>query len=396
MNLIFGKLFPNLEQFMKILAFSAGVLLPVGTAILLGWGETDSGAEQPVPQPIVQVAQPGPAPQLSVAPMETPQTPTAEAPVSPSKPLGLYPLDIAGVEQAWNTWTLKHNVSASAMALGFEGEILASTGHNRNADTPYPVASLSKAITAMCLNLVLADTPYDWSTKLAELAPALAALNMPPHEGAQALRLADLVTHTSGFPENIDGNETAGEGRNLFTQQHFAREALTNPARQSAKRQFTYSNVNYAVLGQIITALTGTPYSDACAARIMQPAGARDAVVGGRMWATGGFGGWSVSAEDYARFVMFWLGPDLPWTLDPQAFAFDAKSGAGLGVFHDIHRKTHTLHHTGLWRSKDEDQQHGALFVISETGATFAANWQGNLKPAVYKELHTKIEPYLR
>jgi len=404
---------------MKILAFSAGVLLPVGIAYLLGGGLSD---DQDAPQeaapvaalaPSVQTTDPGDVIQTALpqpgtlsqsdTPTIAPQTTEAATPVpklspdAPPKPLALYPIDLEGAQKAWNDWRLKYNVKASSMALGAAGDILASTGDGRSPDAPYPLASLSKAITAMCLNHVLADTPYTWGTRIAELAPLLTQMNMAPHEGAQALSLSDLATHTSGFPKNIDGNETAGEGRNLFTQQHFAREALTNPARQTATRQHEYSNVNYAVLGQIITALTGTAYSDACTARVLQPVGADTAVVGGRMWATAGFGGWSASAEDYARFVMFWLGPDTPWVRKPDVFAFDQKSGAGLGVYHTMARNSFTLHHTGLWRNKRHpEREHGTMFIISETGATFVANWQGHLQPKIYAELRKAITPHLR
>lgn len=377
---------------MKILAFSAGLLLPIGIAVMMGGAPTvpepqvvaakpEVATPEPVahPIPVVQAA-----PEIIVEPM-----PVIEEPA----PL---PLDAAGTERAWRNWVVTHNVKASSMALGFDGDIVQSADYNRRADAAYPIASLSKAITAMCLNHILPEMGYDWNTTLKELAPALALINMPPHEGIQDLRLADLATHNTGFPKNIDGNETAGEGRNLYTQQHFAREALTNPSRQPERRRFFYSNVNYAVLGQIITALTGAPYGEVCADRIMKPAGATQASVGGRMWATAGFGGWSASAEEYAKFAMRWLNPGNPWIHKPMDYAYDEDNRSGLGVFYNIDEDRFYIQHNGLWRSKKETRQHGAIFVISDTGATFVANWQGSLDNKAYQALRQAIKPHLR
>ena len=282
------------------------------------------------------------------------------------------------------------------MALGAQGQILSSAVAQRRPDAAYPVAGLSRAITAMCLNDILPETGFTWSATLGQLSPALSAMNMTPHAGVQDLTLASLANHTAGFLGDFSGKNKTGSGRNLFTQQHFAREALTNPARQPAKPGYLHSNVNYAVLGQIIIALTGAPYEEICAQRIMAVAGASDAVVGGRMWATGSFGGWSASAEDYARFAMHWFHAERPWVKDPESYPLEAKVGAGLGVFHSQQRDGIAVHTTGLWRDRDPSRQHGAIVIISDTGAVFVANWQGDLHRKAYAELRQMIAPHLR
>ena len=323
-----------------------------------------------------------------------PQQVEEEAP--PAVATAPFEFDLVGAERVWRNWMAQQGVTAGAMSLGKDGVILQSAGLRRSPDAAYPVASLSKAVTAMCLNDMLAETDYSWSSTLGDLAPVLGRLNMAPQTGVISMRLADLAAHTTGFPKNLKGMETAGEGRNLYTQQNIAREALTNPAHLPAKARAVYSNVNYAVLGQIITALSGLSYEDTCKPRVMIPAGADGAIVGGRMWATAGFGGWSVSAEDYARFVMHWYAPDRPWVTAPADFAYDARKRSGLGVFHIAQRGGGSLiHHTGLWESRKADRQHGALFLIADTGATFVANWQGSLHKDAYGDLRKAMTPYL-
>ena len=320
---------------------------------------------------------------------QPPQTVQAAEP-APAKDTTT-PLDPARIETTWRDWMARHNITKSAMALGAEGSTLHTAGLGRDANTPYSVASLSKAVTAMCLNTLLEASPHNWDTPLSALDEVWSALDMAPHPALAALPLSALATHTSGLPKNIDADETAGEGRNLYTQINFARSALREPAHLGASRKHIYSNVNYALLGQIIEGLSGKPYGDTCYATTMAPAGATGAQVGGRMWATAGFGGWSVSATDYLRFMMHWHSPARPWVADPAAFAYDRKSGAGLGLFHRFEHDRHTMNHTGLWRSKTPARRIGAMVITSASGAVFVANWQGSQKSTAYTDLRKSI-----
>jgi hypothetical protein len=105
---------------------------------------------------------------------------------------------------------------------------------------------------------------------------------MTQHPELAKLPLSARVTHTSGLPKNIGANETAGEGRNLYTQIHFARSALRDPRHQ-------------------------------------------------------------------------------------------------------------TLNHLRLWKNKIAARRIGAMFVTSDTGALFVANWQGSLTSGTYGDLRRTI-----
>jgi CubicO group peptidase (beta-lactamase class C family) len=331
----------------------------------------------------------------TIIPPTDPAIVIENAPAPAEKPSTSAP-DTLHLATIWNAWMQRHDVSQSAIAIGRNGLIHSTAGAERNADQAYPIASLSKAVTGMCFNNLLEQSPYNWDTTLSQLTPVWDRLGMAPHPELAKLPLSALVTHTSGFPKNIDADETAGEGRNLYTQIHFARSALRDPKHLSSDPSHTYSNVNFALLGQIIEGMTGRSYGEYCHQSVMVPAKAETAHVGGPMWATAGFGGWSVSASDYARFVMHWYGPERPWVQNPEAFAYDRKSGAGFGVFHRKTASTTTLHHSGLWRSKTASRQIGAFFAISNTGTVFAANWQGSLPPEAYRDLRESITTALR
>jgi CubicO group peptidase (beta-lactamase class C family) len=312
------------------------------------------------------------------------------APTSIAAPESHAP-DPVKIESIWRDWTNRYEIDQSAIALGYNKAVFHTAEAGRSADAPYPVASLSKAVTAMCLNDLLEQTEHSWSSPLSELTSVWQTLGTTPHPTIARLPLSAFATHTSGLPRNIEANKKAPTGRNTYTQAHFARTAFQDPNYLSADRTHTYSNVNYAILGQIIEGITKQTYGEYCYHTVMAPAGAETAKVGGRMWATAGFGGWSVSAREYARFLLHWYAPEQPWLQNPQSYALDRKSGAGLGVFNQYDRNHHILNHTGKWTSKVTQRNIGALFVTSQTGAVFVANWQGALPNTAYNDLRENI-----
>lgn len=64
------------------------------------------------------------------------------------------------------------------------------------------------------------------------------------------------------------------------------------------------------------------------------------------------WGGWSMSAQDYARFHYHWFGPNGDYaTGAPKALAFDVGGGAeyGLGMFERRVADHRNFWHFGLW-----------------------------------------------
>lgn len=294
------------------------------------------------------------AAQIEQRPSSQPNLPTWAQPApaaSPQEPEITAP-NLGAIQAAWRNWMVRHDITQSTISIGQNGKILSTVDAGRSAELAYPVASLSKAVTAMCLNKLLPTTPYTWDTPLSELTPVWDNLNMAPHAELAKLPLSALVTHTSGLPRRIDPAKTGPQGRNFYTQINFARTALRDPTLLNPDRKHLYSNVGYGLLGQIIEGMTGQPYGDYCGTTIMAPAGATSAQIGGPMWATGGFGGWSITASDYARFIMYWYAADRPWVKTPQNYPLDRASGMGLSVYNYYDNGRHMFYHSGLWRSK--------------------------------------------
>lgn len=298
-------------------------------------------------------------------------------------------INMANVEAAWRSWMVRNGVTQSSFAIGLDGEILHSSAQARSADMAYPMASLSKAITGMCLNQILAESSYSWDSTLADLAPEFDKMNFTPAAEMADLTLVQIATHTSGLPKALTYGTTSIRAANLSSQPAMTRAALQESSNFGPRGSRVYSNANYAILGFLIEAMTGEPYSDYCAAHIMAPAGATEAGVVGQMAYTAGYGGWSVSVEDYARFAMFWFDPIQPWMETPSSFAYDSDAHYGMGANVHLTAGGTVVSHNGRWTHDDPHKPNiGALFLVRADGVTIVVNWDGSFDYALYDELY--------
>ena len=306
------------------------------------------------------------------------------------------PVALDQLESAWRDWMVTFDVSASSIAIGRDGKILHSRGAKRSPSTGFPMASLSKSITAQCLNELLEESPYDWNATLTDLKPVLARLNLSPGKAMMGKTLSQFATHTSGLPKILFQGKTSMRKRNLDSQSAMTRTALTVPANFDAETGFTYSNANYAILGSLIAALSDKTYAQTCKARIMVPAGAKNAHVSGQMARTGGYGGWLVSVEDYVRYAMYWFAPSKPWVQTPQAYPFETKYGYGLGVYTRHANGGYSFHHGGSWRHSDRRRANlGAFMIVGPDGTAIVVNWDKRLPKAAYSHLFDVFSMYL-
>ncbi|MFT7523174.1 MAG: CubicO group peptidase (beta-lactamase class C family) [Candidatus Paceibacteria bacterium] len=208
--------------------------------------------------------------------------------------------------------------------------------------------------------------------------------------------MTQIATHTSGLPEELKYGNVSTISINLNSQPRMAKAALKEPSNFGTRGSYVYSNANYAILGFLIEAMSGKPYGDYCRANIMVPAGATDAGVVGRMASTAGYGGWSVSVEDYARFAMHWFAPKQPWMTAPEDFAFDRSAQYGMGIQVNPTSGGAFVGHTGKWTHTDRHKPNiGSLFFVRDDGTTVVANWDGSLDQSLYKQLHQALREAL-
>ncbi|MBV0911382.1 serine hydrolase domain-containing protein [Anianabacter salinae] len=310
----------------------------------------------------------------------------AIAPPAPQAP----EIDGGAIETAWSAWRERHDIEASSMAVGAGGAIVHVAGAGREAAQPYPVMSLSKAITALCMTKLLDEARLTWNASLGGIADVLSAAGVTPPDHAAAITLAQLVTHTSGMaPDITQGTMRSKLHGSLGLHRRIGFQAMQRENLTGVRGDNFYANSNYALLGAIIEGLSGRGYGETCKERILHPAGIHEAIIEGASGSMSSYAGWEMSAEDYARLAMHWFNAARPWVLQPGAYP--AHDGYGLGARIAGAGRDAVISHTGRFCSGGNGTDNGAIFVATGAGAAFVANWDGCVDARAYADLERAV-----
>ena len=213
--------------------------------------------------------------------------------------------------------------------------------------------------------------------------------------------MAQLLSHRSGIPRAIDDNLFAAGLVQLLREFPPSKSSVEMLLPRILGVQlvrdpgvaFEYTNMGYLLLGQIIEALAGERYEEACAKRILAKAGVKDPKLdadwGGIMQAASG---WTLSGPEYLAFIRLLSArpsglftPDLAEFLcRPDGKWMDVRQTAAytLGVI--IEGSGPTFSHSGghNWKQDDAaggpiDEARGTSFVLSADGVAWFASYDG-------------------
>lgn len=208
-----------------------------------------------------------------------------------------------------------------------------------SADTVFRIASLTKSFTALAVLKLRDQGRLDLDAPATGLVPELKSVSLAGN-AAGPIRLRQLLTHTAGWVTDDPWGD-----RQLDLPEPAFSDLLAQgiPLARTPGEAFEYSNTGYAVLGRVISNVSGQRYQDYISQVLLRPLGmastfwerrdapaARRAV--GYSWvddhleeqpslSDGAFGavaGLSTTAHDYARFVAWLLSA---WSARPNAVA---------------------------------------------------------------------------
>ncbi len=142
------------------------------------------------------------------------------------------------------------------------------TGRGVTADTPFYIASTTKAFTALASVLMAGRGEIDLGAPLSRYLPDL---KLRPPLSADAITVRDLLTMTHG----IDSGgpvvfRTAFSGD--FTRDGLISLLASYPPAPTG-RAFHYGNLGYNVLGLVLEARTGSSWKDVVGREVLGPAG---------------------------------------------------------------------------------------------------------------------------
>jgi len=144
--------------------------------------------------------------------------------------------------------------------------------------TSYSICSISKLLTALAVMQLRDEGKLDLDDPVATHLPWFSRDVSP---GARPPTIGDLLHHTGGLPCEVDHSlwSDPDEARSPGREDFIARAGRVQLAYPAGTRH-NYSNLGYALLGEIVTAAAGKPYEDYVGTQILEPLGMRATMPG--------------------------------------------------------------------------------------------------------------------
>jgi N-acyl-D-amino-acid deacylase len=182
------------------------------------------------------------------------------------------------IDRLLKDFTSRQHVPGAAWGIIIDGELAhaAVDGYRDVAakspvegDTVFRIASMTKSFTAMSI-LGLRDAGKLSLDDPAEMyVPELKGLDYPTSDSPR-ITVRHLLSHAEGFPEdNPWGDQQLADTDEQLTQ--MLKRGI--PFSNAPGVAYEYSNYGFAILGRIVSRVSGMPYRDYVAGNILRPLG---------------------------------------------------------------------------------------------------------------------------
>ena len=136
-------------------------------------------------------------------------------------------------------------------------------------DTVFRIASMTKSFTAMAILKLRDEGKLALDDPAERYVPELKDLRYPTTDSPR-ITIRHLLTHSEGFPEdNPWGDQQLSETDESLSRMIREGIPFSNPPGVA----YEYSNYGFAILGRIVTRVSGQPYEDYVTRNILQPLG---------------------------------------------------------------------------------------------------------------------------
>lgn len=179
---------------------------------------------------------------------------------------------VAGIEQAVRDAMDRTRTPGVAVAVVHRGEVLMSkgfglanieTGSAVTTQTMFQTGSVGKQFTAAGVMVLVEDGRIDLDESIRVHLPEAP-------ESWQAITLRHLLTHSSGIP---DYTSASFDYATNYSEDDLVRMASDLTLEYLPGTRWNYSNTGYAMLGVMISRVTGVPYWEFLRERVFDPAG---------------------------------------------------------------------------------------------------------------------------
>jgi CubicO group peptidase (beta-lactamase class C family) len=137
-----------------------------------------------------------------------------------------------------------------------------------DADTVFRIASMTKSFTAMSILKLRDEGKLSLDDPAERYVPELKALSYPTSD-APKITVRHLLSHAEGFPED----NPWGDRQLADTEQQLTEKMRGIPFSNVPGVAYEYSNFGFAILGRMVSNVSGTRYTDYVASNILRPLG---------------------------------------------------------------------------------------------------------------------------
>ncbi|MEQ9297132.1 MAG: serine hydrolase domain-containing protein [Cyclobacteriaceae bacterium] len=193
-------------------------------------------------------------------------------------------------------------------------------------ESSFRIASMTKSFTAMAIMKLVENGQLGLHDPVSNYLPEMAGMEYPTTD-APTITVEHLLTMTAGFPEdNPWGDRQLEEPEEMLRNLMKENISFSNPPGHA----YEYSNTGYAMLGMIVSKVSGEPYQQYITKNILEPLGMNatywevddvpeDQLVIGYRPKTlelepmlhhgvyGAMGGLITSIDDFSKYVSFHL-----------------------------------------------------------------------------------------
>ena len=138
-----------------------------------------------------------------------------------------------------------------------------------DADTVFRIASMTKSFTAMSILKLRDEGKLSLDDPAERYVPELKMLKYPTSDSPK-ITVRHLLSHAEGFPEdNPWGDRQLADSEAQLTEKMRAGIPFSNAPGVA----YEYSNFGFAILGRMVSNVSGIRYTDYVAAQILRPLG---------------------------------------------------------------------------------------------------------------------------
>ena len=182
------------------------------------------------------------------------------------------------VEKAFERYRLQRGIPGLVFGVVIDGDVVLVRGLGVRdwkskdpvtADTIFRIASMTKSFTAMAILKLRDEGKLALDDPAAKWIPQLAGLQYPTRD-TRPITVRDLLTHGAGFPEdNPWGDRQLATSEQTLTRWLEAGLPFSTPPDTA----YEYSNYGFALLGRIVSRVSGVPYREYVEKNILAPLG---------------------------------------------------------------------------------------------------------------------------